>query len=393
MPSHSLLSKYIRRLIPEYRGGNRMDTSSGADEQFLLAGAWYHELLRCPPTAYAQSITPWPAKASTSDSTENSEPDDCSSSTESEEPLLDLPPLNIHSNPALTSFHLFPELPIDLRLEIWRHCHPPPRNVILSIPHYLGPRNRAPDWYQRRVPPHPPSQFVTLLVNYESRSLFLTHYELIFTDFLSSEKPKKDGKNTGWYFDPRKDSLCFGDGVQGLRWFIGRFPDEKIWERVRYIDVDVDSSRYNTHRKTEPPLGYFDGVPKSALVLGKMRKLTLVSIRVVVVRFQQWRHRKNGYWRPWENSALILKEWLIGRREENAVTLAMQYIWTDGGAVASFVNSKPGHEDFLAKFPVATSADVARRWMEIGIFLQDGANKIHPVYDTEKEIFCRNLLV
>jgi hypothetical protein len=29
--------------------------------------------------------------------------------------------------------------------------------------------------------------------------------------------------------------------------------------------------------------------------------------------------------------------------------------------------------------------------VEMGIFLQDGGNKIQTVYNTEKEIFCRNL--
>ena len=47
----------------------------------------------------------------------------------------------------------------------------------------------------------------------------------------------------------------------------------------------------------------------------------------------------------------------------------MQYVWTDGGA--------------------ATSSDVARRWMEVVIFLQDGSNKTYAVYDIEKETFCR----
>jgi hypothetical protein len=58
----------------------------------------------------------------------------------------------------------------------------------------------------------------------------------------------KKGREAGWYFNPRKDSLCFGDGVRGLRWFMSEFPDEDVWGRVRYIDVDDDLRAFHTEK-------------------------------------------------------------------------------------------------------------------------------------------------
>jgi hypothetical protein len=78
----------------------------------------------------------------------------------------------------------------------------------------------------------------------------------------------------------------------------------------------------------------------------------------------------------------------------------MQYIWTEGmgpgvrtTAIGAHVTSKRGHEEFLAKYPGVVSDEVRSRWAEVGIWLQDGGNKIHPLYKTVKEIFCRNLTI
>jgi len=165
------------------------------------------------------------------------------------------------------------------------------------------------------------------------------------------------------------------------------------------VDVDVDLNAFHTVQEVDTLGGYFAREENSKVVLERMRELRLVTLRVVVVRVDQWKNRTNGYWRPWENSGNMLREWLRGRKEGREVGLVMQYIWTEGldsvggFAVAAHVTSKLGHEAFLAKYPGVLADEVRSRWVEMGIFLQDGRNKTHPEYDTAKDIFCRSLVV
>jgi 2EXR family len=122
------------------------------------------------------------------------------------------------SDVTTATFPLFSLLPKDIRLEIWELCHPPPRNVVLAFPQEPTTRARWGDWDKRWVfAPLPISHFSTLLVNHESRDFFLSHYLRIFADFPSNEEKKREGRKAGWYFNLRKDSLCFGDGVRGFR--------------------------------------------------------------------------------------------------------------------------------------------------------------------------------
>lgn len=135
------------------------------------------------------------------------------------------------------------------------------------------------------------------------------------------------------------------------------FPEEKVWERVRWIDVDVNLHSY--HKQESVRLDYFSREAGCDLVLGRMKELRVVSLRVLVVRERQWMKRKNRYWRPWENSGIMLREWLKGLRKEGGrgVRLAMQHIWVKGNypdaghAVAGHVASKEGHEAFLERHP------------------------------------------
>jgi hypothetical protein len=144
---------------------------------------------------------------------------------------------------------------------------------------------------------------------------------------------------------------------------------------------------------------YFSREKASASVLDKMNELRLVSMCVIIVRKDQWRNRRTGYWHPWENSGKMLKEWLSGKRGAKVVKLAMQYIWCEGGvitiaqALAAHNSSLEGHEAFLKRYPGVLGEDVKRRWEEMEVFLQDGGNKTQAVYDTEKEIFCRSIAI
>ncbi|PMD38750.1 hypothetical protein L207DRAFT_513241 [Hyaloscypha variabilis F] len=386
-----------------------IDTTESSVEfetESLFAGEWYHELLQRPPVPYI----PTPTDTTESEIeieweydeasllSEQSLSDDSNSSSLSETAEAEVEPQTL-STP--TTFPLFPLLPLDLRLEIWQHTHPPPRNVILSFPQTRRTRARIPNWdKQWPFPRLPYSHFITLLINRESRAFFLSHYQLIFSDFPCDEKKKKEGRKAGWWFDARRDSLCFGDGVRGLRWFMATFPGEEVWGRVRWVDVDVDLNAFHNAPPADPLGGYFAREGRSKEVLERMEALRLVTLRVVVVRPDQWRNRRNGYWRPWENGGEMVREWLRGRKQEKEVKLLMQYIWTEGmgpgvrtTAIGAHVTSKRGHEEFIAKYPGVVSDEVRSRWAEVGISLQDGGNKIHPMYKTVKEIFCRNLTI
>jgi hypothetical protein len=102
-----------------------------------------------------------------------------------------------------------------------------------------------------------------------------------------------------------------------------------------------------------------------------MNELRLVSMCVIIVRKDQWRNRRTGYW----------KEWLSGKRGAKAVKLAMQYIWCEGGvitialALAAHNSSLEGHEAFLKRYTGVLGEDVKRRWEEMEVFLQDGGEK------------------
>jgi hypothetical protein len=344
----------------------------------LSAGDWYHDLLLQP----SQAIVPMSTnhEDTNPDSSSGSDSDSISETTPLREPQ---------------SFTLFSALPRDLRLEIYELCHPPPRNVILAFPLNPYTRVRIPNWDKQWIfPPLPVSQSGILLVNHEAHDFFHSQYQLIFAGFPSTETKTEEGRKAGWYFNPRKDSLCFGDGVRGLRWFMSNFPLEDIWEKVRYIDVDVDLRAFH---KGDPL--YFSREGASMLVLDRMKELRLVSMRVIVVRKGQWRKMRTGHWNSWENSGKMLQEWLSGKRGAKAVKLAMQYIWCEGGvitnayALTAHNSSWEGHAAFLERYPGVIGEDVKRRWEEMGVFLQDGENKTQTVYDTGKEIFCRSIAI
>jgi hypothetical protein len=358
------------------------NTQWEAEDPSSLAGKWYNDLLQQPPSPHSQQPT--------NHSQTDQDTDSDNESTSPDPAITDLQ--------LTTTFHLFPLLPKDIRLLIYHLHHPHPQNVLLSFPQNPHARARTPNWDKQWIfPSLPLSHFSSLLICRESRDFFLSHYLLIFSSFPSNEEKIRQGRKPGWYFSPREDSLCFGDGIRGLRWFVASFPEEEVWERVRWIDVDVDLCAF--HKQESVHLDYFSNEAGCDLVLGRMKELRVVSLRVLVVREGQWMKRKNGYWRPWENSGIMLREWLKGLRKEGGrgVRLAMQYVWVEGKdpeaghAVAGHVASKEGHDAFLKRYPGKIEEGVRRRWVEMEIFLQDGGIKTQTVYNTEKEIFCRNL--
>jgi hypothetical protein len=63
---------------------------------------------------------------------------------------------------------------------------------------------------------------------------------------------------------------------------MGQFSDDQVWERVTYIDVDVDLKAFHKYSSANPL--YFSREKRSAVVLVKMRELRLVTMRVIVAR-------------------------------------------------------------------------------------------------------------
>ncbi|RDW77141.1 hypothetical protein BP6252_05194 [Coleophoma cylindrospora] len=93
------------------------------------------------------------------------------------------------------NFSLFPDLPLELRLKIWRHTFHVNRIVAISI--VLG-GGRFSGWKSLDKPP------VVLWVNSEAREEALKHYKLSFGTPL---------RPASIYFNPRIDTLRFGNGL------------------------------------------------------------------------------------------------------------------------------------------------------------------------------------
>jgi hypothetical protein len=96
---------------------------------------------------------------------------------------IQLPDPDRHLLPQYPSqFTVFPKLPIELRLNIWKHAFPAPRHVelvgscVFGPVDFLGTRGT-----QHRKLNHLQNEFpVTLSINSESRQETMKHYKLLF---------------------------------------------------------------------------------------------------------------------------------------------------------------------------------------------------------------------
>jgi hypothetical protein len=172
----------------------------------------------------------------------------------------------------MENFGMFPNLPFELRLKIWKFTFPGPRNVGIQI--------RFKDfgfggWMSRKRTPTPP---VALQVCHESREEALKCYILSFGTSLHPPTV---------YYNYKIDTLCFGDGpdIHSL------FPERKagyhtspsnyllnLWhgtnynpnrrndskavqaENVRYVSLDVDESIYGRPAFCWEEVRRFDGL-------------------------------------------------------------------------------------------------------------------------------------
>jgi hypothetical protein len=148
-------------------------------------------------------------------------------------PFHNIDPQLLDQPPFPQRFHIFSNLPIELRVKIWIFAHPGPRSVFVT----LG--NRSPGSHQLpRTPPPlwPRRDLAHLFINHESRGIFLEHYTCIFTH-ADNHKPR--GRGAGSYFNYKKDSLCVTSGLRGLRYLLQVFPQDMI--KVQYLDINTDT--------------------------------------------------------------------------------------------------------------------------------------------------------
>lgn len=88
----------------------------------------------------------------------------------------------------LDSFTVFPDLPTEMRLKIWRSAFPPARHLKLDLSHHFSESTVSPDNMAMKEDEHEPP--VTLLVNRESREETLKHYTVVWrTDAICPTKP------------------------------------------------------------------------------------------------------------------------------------------------------------------------------------------------------------
>ncbi|CZR51040.1 uncharacterized protein PAC_00915 [Phialocephala subalpina] len=162
----------------------------------------------------------------------------------------------IKTDMALESFTLFPELPSELRLKIWKLANPGPR--ILGVGHRMQYR----EGYGRIIPTtmdwRTSDPVPTLLhVCHDSRTEALKVYQPSFATFGT---PRHEGKN---YIDFSRDILYFGGSGRGftdmkalinstfdrpsnylLDMFLGADYGTKDAEHIKAMIVDIDEERY-----------------------------------------------------------------------------------------------------------------------------------------------------
>ncbi len=153
----------------------------------------------------------------------------------------------------LATFTVFPELPFELRLKVWKYVAPGPRTVTISYEshatRYKGKNiSRFDGWGTPDPPP------VILHICHESREEALKSYKLAFGSHFHAAKI---------YFDFSKDTLRFGNGnevdylTRDAEWIqagpttyrldlflAGGYFGGDDSEKVQYMVLDLDEEVY-----------------------------------------------------------------------------------------------------------------------------------------------------
>lgn len=165
------------------------------------------------------------------------------------------------STPHTPKFHLFPNLPFELRRQIWKYLLPPPTHINLSLhPQihvdllpYFRSLLSTPESEREALPPQdllfwPDPRFnpTLLLVNRETHSLFLESYTWI--PLQSAHVPGCNPPEAGVYFDKlrdcfllRKRNMCyvFAEGLEDR--FTGLPLSIKRMEIRDFVEICVAS--------------------------------------------------------------------------------------------------------------------------------------------------------
>ncbi|KAE9368099.1 hypothetical protein N431DRAFT_429311 [Stipitochalara longipes BDJ] len=162
------------------------------------------------------------------------------------------------------TFHLFPLLPKELRLQIWTHALPPPQVLDLALTHReRGDEGRILNrgwvalcnWTTKTPPEHSQLPYV----NQEARQVFLDSH---VQTSISDQAIPSLGRHV--WIDYSRDTLYFTkrNGTNLSRWFAGQFeqggphPPPKAllleFSKVHHIAIDWPSLGF-FHRESHPP--------------------------------------------------------------------------------------------------------------------------------------------
>ncbi|KAF8854119.1 hypothetical protein BDZ45DRAFT_677200 [Acephala macrosclerotiorum] len=208
---------------------------------------------------------------------------------------------------ALESFTLFPELPTELRLKIWKLAIPGPR--ILSVGH----RMQYGEGYGRIIPTamewRTSDPVPTLLhVCHDSRTEALKVYQPSFAAFRT---PRQEGKN---YIDFSRDILYFGGSGRAftdmkalinstsnnpsnylLDMFLGADYGTKDAEHIKYMIVDIDEERYGRRSFIWDEIRLFPKLQDLIVVVWEedsdaeqLMALYRISLREVARKHPEW---------------------------------------------------------------------------------------------------------
>lgn len=223
-----------------------------------------------------------------------------------------------------TCFTLFPELPSEMRLKIWRHIFPGPRIVGIQ-PSFT--HSRFTGWKSMDWPP------LVLQITHESREEALKYYRL---SFATASEPATI------YFNFRTDTLRFGHGLgeaflNDPRWaadgpgdyvlnvFLGtnyhihpRFQcAASDWDKLRYMIIDVDEGIYGRRTFCWGEIRQFDNLQELTLLpwdreskAEELMEMFQTTLNTVAHDHPEWKVPKVTVL-----SALTRKEWGILKPE------------------------------------------------------------------------------
>jgi hypothetical protein len=271
--------------------------------------------------------------------------------------------IDLSPPPITPKFHLFLNLPTEIRIKIWILAHPGPRSVLVSLGNHSRRSHFSP-------PSRPERCLAHLFVNHEAKAIFLEHYERIFT-YAESDRPR--GRGGGSYLNFVKDSLCVTSGLKGVRYLLQRFPQDML--KIQYLDINVDKHAMHARR-----LSNWATCP---LKISDLPELKLVTLRRMTFALEQVQH-DSAFRGDFATTLEVLQKAFRHQHEmkhcekEKFVRLAVQCVYSE--------DARPQFRDlFTILWPLGK--DVVERWegMEDMFVEQSGG-----VVSRRRRLRCRS---